>query len=66
MRKVILNMLENYKYETIKSCYFKRLSKQGVATRLNISIRQVDRLIKNINWKGKRVLYMEIVVSLLT
>lgn len=53
MRKVILNMSENYKYKTIKSCYLKRLSKQGAATRLDISIRQVNRLIKKYECEGK-------------
>jgi len=46
MRKVILNMTENYKYETIKSCYYRRLPKQGAAIRLDITIRQVNRLLK--------------------
>ncbi len=53
MRKVKLNMTENYKYETIKSCYLKRLSKQGAATRLDISTRQVNRLITKYKVEGK-------------
>lgn len=53
MRKVILNMSEHYKYETIKACKYKRLSKQGAATRLDITIRQVNRLIKKYELEGK-------------
>ncbi len=54
MRKVILNMSQQYKYNTIKSCYLKRLSKQGAATRLDISIRQVNRLLKRYELEGKK------------
>lgn len=53
MRKVILNMSEQYKYETIKACKHERLSKQGAATRLDITIRQVNRLIKKYELEGK-------------
>ena len=53
MRKVILNMKENYKYETIKTCYYKRISKQGAATRLGISTRQVNRLLTTYIQEGK-------------
>ncbi len=53
MRKVYLNMSQNYKYETIKNCYFKRLSKQGAATRLGLSIRQINRLLNIYQTKGK-------------
>ncbi len=54
MRKVILNMSQQYKYNTIKSCYLMRLSKQGAATRLDISIRQVNRLLKRYELEGKK------------
>lgn len=53
MRKVILNMSEQYKYDTITRCKHGRLSKQGAATRLGITIRQVNRLIKKYELEGK-------------
>lgn len=53
MRKVNLNMKEQYYYKTIKSLADNKISKQGAATRLNISIRHVNRLLMQYQEHGK-------------
>lgn len=53
MRKVYLNMKQDYKYNIIKDCSNHRISKYGAALKLNISIRQVNRLLKAYHLEGK-------------
>ncbi len=53
MRKVYLNMKQDYKYNIIKDCSNQRISKYGAALKLGISIRQVNRLLKAYHLEGK-------------
>ena len=53
MRKVELRMTENYKYEIIKELVEKNGNKLRAAEKLNLSRRQIDRLIKKYKEKGK-------------
>ena len=53
MRKVELRMNEQIKYETIKELVDHNGNKNRVAKKLNISKRQVDRLIIKYMEKGK-------------
>lgn len=53
MRKVNLNMKQDYKYQIIKDCSNKRISKHGAAHKLGISIRQVNRLLNKYQLEGK-------------
>ncbi len=53
MRKVELNMKENEKYEKIKEYVHHGGNKNRIALQLNISRRQVDRLIIKYKEKGK-------------
>ncbi len=53
MRKVILRMNEQYKYEVIKKLYDNNGNKKAVAFKLNISVRQVNRLLIKYKERGK-------------
>lgn len=53
MRKVELNMKEEYKYKTIKKLVETNSSKKRAAIALKLSVRQIDRLISVYNKKGK-------------
>lgn len=53
MRKVELRMKEQYKYEVIKELVDHNGNKLRVAEKLNLSRRQIDRLIKIYKEKGK-------------
>ncbi len=53
MRKVELRMNEQYKYEIIKELVDHKGNKNRAAQKLGITRRQVDRLIKKYNEKGK-------------
>lgn len=53
MRKVELRMNEQYKYEVIKELVEKKGNKKRAAKKLHCSVRQINRLIKVYNEKGK-------------
>jgi len=53
MRKVILRMKEQEKYEKIKELVDHKGNKKRVALELGITVRQVDRLIIKYKEKGK-------------
>ena len=53
MRKVILRMKEQEKYEKIKELVDHGGNKKRVALNLGITVRQVDRLIAKYKEKGK-------------
>ena len=53
MRKVELRMKEQEKYDTIKYLVDHNGNKERAATKLNITKRQVDRLIIKYKEKGK-------------
>ena len=53
MRKVILRMKEQEKYEIIKELVEHNRNKKRATLRLGLSIRQVNRLIKIYKEKGK-------------
>ena len=53
MRKVILRMKEQEKYEIIKELVEHNGNKKRATLRLGLSIRQVNRLIKIYKEKGK-------------
>ena len=55
MRKVELRMNELEKYNLIKDLVENKRNKKHVALKLNLSIRQVDRLIIKYKEKGKSV-----------
>lgn len=48
MRKVILRMKEQNKYEVIKELVDRNGNKKHAALKLGLSVRQINRLIKNI------------------
>lgn len=53
MRKVELNMHEQYKYEVIKSCSEGKVTKKYCEIKLNVSRRTVDRLLNKYQSAGK-------------
>lgn len=53
MRKVILRMKEQEKYEKIKELVDHEGNKKRIALELGITVRQVDRLIQKYKEKGK-------------
>lgn len=53
MRKVILRMKEQEKYEKIKELVDHGGNKKRIALKLGITVRQVDRLISKYKEKGK-------------
>ena len=53
MKEVKLNMKENFKYQTIKKLVDQNGNKKHAAIILGLSGRQIDRLIKVYNEKGK-------------
>lgn len=53
MRKVILRMNEQFKYEKIKELVDHGGNKKRVALELGITVRQVNRLIIKYKEKGK-------------
>ncbi|HHY09421.1 MAG TPA: helix-turn-helix domain-containing protein [Firmicutes bacterium] len=53
MRKVELNMTENYKYETIKKLVETNGNKNAAALKLNCTRRTINRMIKGYQKKGK-------------
>ena len=53
MKEVILNMKEQAKYEAIKELVDHGGNKKGVSLKLDITVRQVNRLIKVYKEKGK-------------
>ena len=53
MRKVVLRMKEQEKYEKIKKLVDHGGNKKRVALELGITVRQVNRLIKIYKEKGK-------------
>lgn len=53
MRKVNLRMKEQNKYEVIKEVVEHRLSKERASIKLDLTVRQIDRLIKIYKEKGK-------------
>lgn len=53
MKKVILNMKEQNKYEIIKKVSLQKLSKNTAAIRLGVSRRTIDRLLIVYREKGK-------------
>lgn len=53
MRKVILRMKEQNKYEVIKELVDHNGNKKHAALKLGLSVRQVNRLIKKYKEKGK-------------
>lgn len=57
MRKVILKMREEYKYEVIKELVDHNRNKNHAALKLGLSVRQINRLIKIYKEKGKPRLY---------
>lgn len=52
MRKVILNLNENKQYEVIKKLVETNGNKKRAAVKLNVSDRQVNRLIKKYKEHG--------------
>ena len=61
MRKVELNMKEKQKYEKIKEYVDHGGNKNRIALQLNISKRQVNRLIIKYKKKANLHLYMAII-----
>lgn len=53
MRKVNLRMKEQNKYEVIKEVVEHGLSKERASLKLDLTIRQINRLIKIYKEKGK-------------
>ena len=53
MRKVLLRMKEQEKYERIKELVDHGGNKKRVALELSLSVRQINRLIKKYKEKGK-------------
>lgn len=53
MRKVILTMEENKKYETIKKLVETNGNKRRAATELDCTVRHINRMIKGYKEKGK-------------
>lgn len=53
MRKVELRMNEQYKYDIIKKLVETSGNKKRASIKLNLSIRQIDRLIKGYKEFGK-------------
>ena len=53
MRKVILRMNEQNKYEVIKELVDHKGNKKHAALKLGLSVRQINRLIKKYKEKGK-------------
>ena len=53
MRKVNLNMNEQYKYKLIKDCYDGKLNKKYCEVKLNITRRSVNRLLLQYQTYGK-------------
>ena len=53
MRKVILRMKEQRKYEVIKEVVDHGLSKERASVELGLTIKQIRRLIKIYKEKGK-------------
>ena len=53
MRKVVLRMNEQFKYETIKKLVDENGNKKRVALKLKCTVRTINRLIKVYNKKGK-------------
>lgn len=53
MRKVNLRMKEQEKYKVIKELVDHNGNKYRAQTKLGLSIRQIDRLIKTYKEKGK-------------
>lgn len=53
MKKVELRTMEQYKYEIIKNLVDNNGNKKRAAFKLNLTIRQVNRLIKTYSSKGK-------------
>ena len=53
MRKVILRMKEQEKYEKIKELVEHGGNKKRIALKLGITVRHIDRLIKKYKEKGK-------------
>ena len=57
MRKVILRMKEQNKYDVIKELVDHDGNKRRAALKLGLSVRQINRLIKTYKEKGKSRLY---------
>ena len=57
MRKVILRMNEQNKYEVIKELVDHNGNKKRAALKLGLSVRQINRLIKKYKEKGKSRLF---------
>jgi len=53
MKEIKLRLMENKKYETIKRLVEKKTSRHRVSVILDLSLRQVDRLVKIYKTKGK-------------
>ena len=53
MRKVVLRMNENLKFKVIKNLVDNNGNKNTAAIKLNLSRRQIDRLINNYKETGK-------------
>lgn len=53
MRKVLLRMKEQNKYEKIKELVDHGGNKKRVALELSLTVRQINRLIKKYKEKGK-------------
>ena len=53
MRKVNLRMKEQNKYEVIKEVVEHGLSKERATLKLDLTVRQIDRLIKKYKENGK-------------
>jgi len=53
MRKVILRMNEQHKYEINKRLVDNKGNKKRAAVELNCSLRNIDRLINTYKTKGK-------------
>lgn len=53
MRKVVLTLEENEKYETIKKLIENKGNKKRAATKLGLTIRHINRLINGYNKYGK-------------
>ena len=57
MKEVKLRMKEQYKYEVIKEVVEHGLSKECASLKLELTIRQINRLIKKYKETGKSRLY---------
>ena len=54
MKGIYLNEMEKLKYTTIKNVVSGRTTKKRASAILNLSLRQIDRLVKKYNNLGEK------------